>query len=90
MGKIDRTCTNDNRCKRRDNKFGVTWCIKCGKLFTKPSSKPITDEDRGRFNCLQPLLCSRFNGVQRPLYGDVWNAMEYALYKLLCVVWIIN
>ncbi len=52
MGKIDRTCTNDNRCKRRDNKFGVTWCIKCGKLFTKPSSKPITDEDRGRFNCL--------------------------------------
>lgn len=52
MKKIDRTCTNDNRCKRRDNKFGVTWCIKCGKLFTKPSGKPITDEDRERFNCL--------------------------------------
>ena len=28
--------------------------------------------------------------LQRPLYGGVWNAMEYALYKLLCVVWIIN
>ena len=52
MKKIDRTCTNDNRCKRRDNKFGATWCIKCGKLFTKPSGKPITDEDRQRFNCL--------------------------------------
>lgn len=25
-----------DRCKRRDNAFGVTWCIKCGKLFNKP------------------------------------------------------
>lgn len=50
--KIDRNCNNDRKCQRRDNKFGVTWCVKCGKLFTKPSNKPMTDEDRKRFNCL--------------------------------------
>ena len=30
-----------NKCKPRDNKFGVTWCIKCGKLFNKPSGIPL-------------------------------------------------
>jgi hypothetical protein len=31
----------DNKHKPRDNKFGVTWCIICGRLFTKPSNKPL-------------------------------------------------
>ena len=52
MNTIDRKCTNDKRCRRRDNDLGVTWCIKCGKLFTKPSGKAISDDDRLRFNCL--------------------------------------
>jgi hypothetical protein len=25
-----------DRHKRRDNKFGVTWCVNCGQLFNKP------------------------------------------------------
>ena len=29
-------------CRPRDNKLGVTWCIDCGKLFTKKSSKKLT------------------------------------------------
>lgn len=28
---------NVNKHKIRDNKYGVTWCVKCGKLFNKPS-----------------------------------------------------
>ena len=31
----------DNEHLPRDNKLGVTWCIKCGRLFTKPSGKPF-------------------------------------------------
>ena len=37
-------CSN-NKCKRRDNKFGVTWCMICGKLFTKPCNRSLTKED---------------------------------------------
>lgn len=40
--------TDPNKRKKRDNKFGITWCIRCGKLFTKPCGKPITDQDRQR------------------------------------------
>ena len=29
-----------NKHKKRDNIFGVTWCVKCGQLFTKPSGVP--------------------------------------------------
>ena len=36
---------------RRDNKFGTTWCIRCGRLFTKSSGKEITEEDKEMFNC---------------------------------------
>lgn len=35
---------------RRDNKYGITWCLRCGRLFTKPSGREITDEDREKFN----------------------------------------
>lgn len=31
-------------CKKhrvRDNKFGVTWCINCGYLFSKPCDVPL-------------------------------------------------
>jgi len=36
----------DNKHKRRDNKFGVTWCVKCGRLFNKPSGKPLLESDK--------------------------------------------
>ena len=32
--------------KQRDNKFGVTWCVKCGRLFTKPCGKPLLESDK--------------------------------------------
>jgi len=51
MEKINRECKNENHV-RRDNKFGITWCIRCGRLFTKPSGKELTKEDKVRFNCL--------------------------------------
>ena len=37
---------------RRDNKFGVTWCIRCGRLFNNPCGKKLTKEDKIRFNTL--------------------------------------
>ena len=37
---------------RRDNNFGVTWCIKTGRLFTKPCGKKLTKEDKEIFNTL--------------------------------------
>jgi hypothetical protein len=51
MEKINRECKNDNHV-RRDNKFGITWCVRCGRLFTKPSGKHLAKEDKLRFNCL--------------------------------------
>jgi len=48
---MNRECKNEKHVIR-DNKFGITWCIRCGRLFTKPSEKPITPEDRIRFNIL--------------------------------------
>lgn len=35
-----------NKCKQRDNKFGVTWCVKCGRLFTKPCGKELNEQDK--------------------------------------------
>lgn len=35
-----------NRHKQRDNKFGVTWCVKCGRLFTKLSGKQLKQTDK--------------------------------------------
>ena len=29
--------------KPRDNKLGVTWCIRCGRLFTKPCGKELKE-----------------------------------------------
>ena len=40
-----------NRCKQRDNKFGVTWCVKCGKLFTKPCGKELQESDKVIYDC---------------------------------------
>ena len=31
--------------KLRDNKFGVTWCVTCGFLSTKPCGVDLTEED---------------------------------------------
>ena len=42
-----------NQCKRRDNAFGVTWCIKCGKLFTKPCGRELSDEDFKKYNLVK-------------------------------------
>lgn len=39
-------CLKYNKCKPRDNKFGVTWCVRCGKLFTTPSGINLEDKDK--------------------------------------------
>lgn len=44
-------CIKENHV-RRDNKFGITWCISCGKLFNKPVNKYISKTDRLNFNIL--------------------------------------
>ena len=43
---MDSLCKKYNKCKPRDNKFGVTWCVRCGKLFTKPCGKDLKQEDK--------------------------------------------
>ena len=45
-----RECLPDKH-KRRDNKFGVTWCVKCGQLFTKPSGVPLQESDKVVYAC---------------------------------------
>lgn len=40
------TMCRDNEHKTRDNEFGITWCTKCGRLFTKPSGKPFIRPDK--------------------------------------------
>jgi hypothetical protein len=40
-----------DRHKKRDNKFGVTWCVKCGRLFTKPSGIPLQESDKVIYAC---------------------------------------
>lgn len=42
-----------NKHKIRDNKFGVTWCVKCGHLFTKPSNVELEDNDKILYICLK-------------------------------------
>jgi hypothetical protein len=36
----------ENEHKPRDNKFGITWCVKCGKLFIKTCGKELKEEDK--------------------------------------------
>lgn len=38
-----------NKHKKRDNKFGVTWCVSCGRLFTKPCGIELKKEDINRY-----------------------------------------
>lgn len=38
-------CKNDKH-KPRDNKFGITWCVRCGRLFTKQCGKPLEEKDK--------------------------------------------
>jgi len=38
------TCKPDKH-KLRDNTFGITWCIKCGYLFNKPSGIKLKPEE---------------------------------------------
>ena len=45
-----RECLPDKH-KRRDNKFGVTWCVKCGQLFTRPSGVPLQESDKVVYAC---------------------------------------
>ena len=40
-------CPNDKH-KPRNNKLGITWCVKCGRLFTKPCAKELEEEDKVR------------------------------------------
>lgn len=37
-------CSPNNH-KQRDNDFGVTWCVKCGRLFTKPCGVKLQKSD---------------------------------------------
>lgn len=30
--------------RKRDNKFGVTWCTLCGRLFSKPCGRKLKQE----------------------------------------------
>jgi len=32
---------NEDKHKPRNNRFGVTWCVNCGRLFTKPCDKDL-------------------------------------------------
>lgn len=32
--------------KIRDNAFGVTWCVNCGRLFTTPCDILLKQEDK--------------------------------------------
>ena len=50
MNKFRGQCRDKH--KRRDNSFGITWCMRCGSLFTKPSGKPLTEEDKRTWNVL--------------------------------------
>jgi hypothetical protein len=46
MGKpLVREC-KQNRHVKRDNTFGITWCIRCGQLFISSVGKEITDQER--------------------------------------------
>lgn len=38
-------CKNDNH-RPRNNKYGITWCVKCGRLFTKPCEKDLVKTDK--------------------------------------------
>lgn len=40
----------------RDNKYGVTWCLRCGKLLNKSSGREISEEDRKKFNLSEEIL----------------------------------
>lgn len=31
--------------KPRDNKMGITWCIRCGRLFTKPCGRDLKESE---------------------------------------------
>jgi hypothetical protein len=37
--------TGDVKHKPRDNSFGVTWCIRCGRLFNKPCGIPLKESE---------------------------------------------
>ncbi len=37
--------------KLRTNKFGVTWCVRCGLLSNTSNANPLTDEDRIEVIC---------------------------------------
>ena len=32
--------------KIRQNKYGISWCVRCGYLFRNLSYTPLTDEDK--------------------------------------------
>ena len=37
----------DNTHRIRENKFGISWCVKCGRLFgTAIDRKKLNEEDK--------------------------------------------
>ena len=47
---MDKLCIKYNKHKPRDNSFGITWCVRCGRLFTKPSGIKLQEKDKLIFN----------------------------------------
>lgn len=39
-------CNTKDKHTRRDNKYGVSWCVICGKLFDKPGGIKLKEEDK--------------------------------------------
>ena len=39
--KLRETNCAKGKHRLRDNDFGITWCVDCGILSTKPSNKPL-------------------------------------------------
>lgn len=68
----NKLCTSGKHL-RIDSDFGITTCIRCSKIFTKPSGKKPTDEERKRYG-LRPYqsLWTR-GGI---LSYDEWNEIN--------------
>jgi hypothetical protein len=51
--------------KPRDNALGVTWCVRCGRLFNKPCGKPLQEVEKLVIRCTNLThgwyICLRIN-----------------------------
>ena len=47
----------------RDNEFGVTWCVKCGRLYNKPCNV--------KFDKVKDKIYKRFDKAFRDIGDDL-------------------